>query len=191
VTGIYASVVGCLWLVWTLYWLLSAVNVKATRRRESFVSRSAHLTAMVLAAVLLGAPRVRGVPFLFDRMVPPGDAAAITGCVLLLFGLVFSAWARSHLGSNWSGRVTLKEDHELIRTGPYAIVRHPIYTGLLIAICGTALVLGEWRGLLAAVVMALSYWRKLRVEERLLSGTFGESYQRYCEHTAALIPYLL
>ena len=183
--------VGSLWLAWTLYWLLSAANVKATQRRESFASRSTHLAAMILAAVLLGAPHVPHVPFLFVRMVPAGAATAVPGCLLLLTGLALSIWARVHLGRNWSGRVALKEDHELIRTGPYAIVRHPIYTGLLMAMAGTSLVLGEWRGLLAVLLMGVSYWRKLRVEEQLLSGTFGDGYRRYCEQTAALIPYLL
>ncbi len=190
-SGIYASVVGCLWLVWALYWLVSAANVKAAQRREPLASRSAHLGAVVLAAVLLGAPRLSGVPLLYDRMLPAGAATAIPGCMLVLGGLALSAWARLHLGRNWSGRVTLKQDHELIRTGPYAIVRHPIYTGLLAAIAGTAVVLGEWRGLAASVLMGLSYWRKLRIEERLLRGTFGDNYLRYCERTSALIPYLL
>jgi protein-S-isoprenylcysteine O-methyltransferase Ste14 len=191
VSGVYATVVGSLWLVWALYWLASAANVKATQRRESFASRSTHLAAMVLAAVLLSAPAIPNVPILYEPMVPPGAITALPGCMLLLTGLAFSAWARAHLGRNWSGRVTLKEDHELIRSGPYAIVRHPIYTGLLVAIAGTALVLSEWRGLLAVLVMAVSYWRKLRIEEQLLCGTFGDSYRRYSEHTAALIPYLL
>jgi protein-S-isoprenylcysteine O-methyltransferase Ste14 len=191
VSGIYTTLVGVLWLVWALYWLVSAAHVKATQRRESAGSRSLHMGPMVLAAVLLAAPHLPDVPLLYERFVPAGAAGAVPGCLLVLAGLALSAWARVHLGSNWSGRVTLKENHELIRTGPYAIVRHPIYTGLLLAIAGTALVRGEWRGLLAVVLMGVSYWRKLRVEERLLSGIFGDSYRRYCESTSALIPYLL
>lgn len=146
---------------------------------------------MVLAAILLGAPHIPNVPFLYERMFPAGTATAVPGCILVLAGLGLSAWARRHLGRNWSGRVTLKEDHELICSGPYAAVRHPIYTGLLAAIAGTTMVLGEWRGLAAVLLMGLSYWRKLRIEERLLRGTFGDNYRRYCEHTAALIPYVL
>lgn len=146
---------------------------------------------MVLAAILLNAPHIRNVPFLYERMFPAGAETAVPGCILVLVGLGLSAWARRHLGRNWSGRITLKEDHELIRSGPYAVVRHPIYTGLLAAIAGTAMVLDEWRGLAATLLMGLSYWRKLRIEERLLRGTFGDNYRRYCEHTAALIPYVL
>jgi protein-S-isoprenylcysteine O-methyltransferase Ste14 len=87
--------------------------------------------------------------------------------------------------------VTVKEDHELIRRGPYALVRHPIYTGLLVGFIGTALVRGEWRGVLAVLMVFAALWRKLRLEERWMSETFGDQYRDYRQHTAALIPFLL
>jgi protein-S-isoprenylcysteine O-methyltransferase Ste14 len=96
-----------------------------------------------------------------------------------------------HLGRNWSATVTVKQDHELIRTGPYAIVRHPIYTGVLFGFIGTALAVGQWRGVLAVVIVFVSFWRKLRIEERWMSETFGEQYRLYRAHTRALIPFLL
>jgi len=100
-------------------------------------------------------------------------------------------WARVHLGGNWSGIVTLKEDHELVRRGPYRWVRHPIYSGLLLAIAGSAVVRGEWRGFLALAIAFAALWRKLKLEERWLGETFGEQYAAYRRRVSALIPFVL
>ena len=100
-------------------------------------------------------------------------------------------WARVHLGRNWSGIVTVKEGHELITGGPYAIVRHPIYTGLLLAFIGSALARGEWRGVLAVAVVLAALWRKLGLEERWMREQFGSAYQAYSQRVAALVPFLL
>ena len=189
--SIYRSVVQTSWAAWVLFWLVSAANVKTTLRLEPLSSRAIHFVPMLVAAALLAAPPRPDGRFLFARFVPQSGAVDLCGSALVIVGLLFSVWARIHLGRNWSGRVTLKEKHELIRTGPYALVRHPIYTGLLLAILGTAWVVGEWRGILAFLLMIASYWRKLRVEERLMLETFGEAYRRYRERTAALVPFLL
>jgi protein-S-isoprenylcysteine O-methyltransferase Ste14 len=146
---------------------------------------------MVVAAALIGLPRIPGARLLSYRFVAANEASHWGGCLLVFAGLSVSVWARVHLGRNWSGRISVKENHQLIQTGPYAIVRHPIYSGLLLAIVGTALAQGEWRGVLAALLMLISFWRKLTVEERWMLDAFGNQYQRYREHTWALIPYLL
>ncbi|HWW21005.1 MAG TPA: isoprenylcysteine carboxylmethyltransferase family protein [Steroidobacteraceae bacterium] len=190
-SSFYQGVIGTSWAVWVLYWIVSAANVKRTLRREPLHSRAAHFLPMVLAFGLLAAPPGPDTEFLFARFVPVMTLLQDFATLMVVSGLLFAVWARVHLGSNWSGRVTLKENHELIRTGPYQLVRHPIYTGLLLAILGTALALGEWRGLLATVMMVISFWRKLQLEEALMRQTFGDEYRRYCEHTAALIPYVI
>jgi protein-S-isoprenylcysteine O-methyltransferase Ste14 len=187
----YQNVVAASWAVWVMYWLVSAANVKATVRLEPLSSRAAHFLPMVLALVLLASRPHSDIRFLFERFVPSSAVVDWIGCCLVVLGLSFSVWARIYLGRNWSGRVTVKENHELIRTGPYTFVRHPIYTGLLLAILGTALAVGEWRGLLALLLMTISYWRKLQIEERMMRETFGEEYGRYSEHTCALVPFLL
>ncbi|MGC4029019.1 MAG: isoprenylcysteine carboxylmethyltransferase family protein [Steroidobacteraceae bacterium] len=97
--------------------------------------------------------------------------------------------ARARIGRNWSGTVTLKQDYELIATGPYALVRHPIYTGLLLAIVGSALARDEWRGVLAMIIAWLAIWRKLRLEERWLQEQFGPSYAEYARRVPALVPF--
>jgi protein-S-isoprenylcysteine O-methyltransferase Ste14 len=182
------NLIGGLWSLWSIYWLFSASGVKATRHRESMGSRLLHFCPMLLAGVLLAAPDLAAAGFLSRRFVAVSAFADIVGSTAVLLGLALCVWARVHLGRNWSGRISLKQDHELIRTGPYAAVRHPIYSGLLLAMCGTAWVRGEWRGLLAVGLMTGSYWRKLRLEERLLDQTFGDAYRDYCRRTAALIP---
>ncbi len=104
--------------------------------------------------------------------------------------MLFTVWARLHLGRNWSGTVTIKDGHELITSGPYALVRHPIYTGLLLAMLGSALALGDWRGVAAFALAAGALWRKLRVEESWMQQQFGDAYQAYSQRVAALIPFV-
>jgi protein-S-isoprenylcysteine O-methyltransferase Ste14 len=113
------------------------------------------------------------------------------GAALNLVGLSLAIWARGHLGRNWSGVVTIKEDHELITGGPYAMVRHPIYTGLLLAFVGLALARGEWRGIFGVLIAAGAFWRKLKVEERWMLERFGDKYQTYSQRVSALIPFVI
>ncbi len=126
------------------------------------------------------------MPFMARSELSYWIAAAVTAA-----GLLFSVWARAHLGRNWSGSVTIKADHELITTGPYRLARHPIYTGLLLAFAGTALIVAEWRAVLAFVIAFLALWRKLKLEERWMREQFGAAYDDYARRVAALVPFLL
>ena len=128
---------------------------------------------------------------LSNRLLPPTHRVFFVGIALVVVGLLFTIWARLYLGRNWSGVVTLKKDHELVRGGPYRFVRHPIYSGLLLAITGSAVVRGEWRGVLALIIAFVALWRKLRLEERWLGEAFGEQYAAYRAEVAALIPFVL
>jgi protein-S-isoprenylcysteine O-methyltransferase Ste14 len=165
-------------------------NVKETERRESAPSRFGRLVSMVCAAALLGLPSIP-LPWLNERFLPLGVLCFWSGAAVTAGGLLFSVWARRHLGRNWSQSVTVKEGHELITSGPYALVRHPIYTGLLLAFVGCAVARGEWRGLLAVVLVFDALWRKLRLEEKWMGEQFGESYAAYCREVAALVPYVI
>jgi protein-S-isoprenylcysteine O-methyltransferase Ste14 len=102
--------------------------------------------------------------------------------------MAIAFWARVHLGSNWSGVVTLKEGHELIRTGPYRNIRHPIYTGILIAFLGTALVNGQVRGLIALGIIWVSFLIKARREEIFLAQEFGPKFEEHTRHTGMFLP---
>jgi protein-S-isoprenylcysteine O-methyltransferase Ste14 len=189
--ALYHYLIPGLWLVWIAYWRISAADVKPTQRHESPGSRAAHLLPLLIAAVLLWIRGDTEDGWLFQRFLTRSVTLFWIGTAITAAGLGFSAWARVHLGRNWSATVTVKQDHELIRTGPYAIVRHPIYTGVLFGFIGTALAIGQWRGVLAVAIVFVAFWRKLRLEERWMSETFGEAYQLYRARTRALIPFLL
>jgi protein-S-isoprenylcysteine O-methyltransferase Ste14 len=113
------------------------------------------------------------------------------GASICVLGLLVTLWARWTLGGNWSSAVTFKQGHELIRTGPYRLVRHPIYTGLLVMALGTALDFGQLRCWLAVPVMAVAFWIKLKQEEKLLLRHFPEEYPIYKRQVKALVPFVV
>jgi protein-S-isoprenylcysteine O-methyltransferase Ste14 len=188
--SVYGAPFAVLWLAWLVYWFLAALNVKATRRREDVGSLIINRGLIVVGAFLLAFQR-QPLHWLSARFLPLSMAAYWVGLVTLAAGLAFTVWARRHLGRNWSGIVTVKQDHELVRSGPYRVVRHPIYTGLLLAILGTAIAFGQWRGLIAFALMTIGLVLKLRTEERFMVETFGGQYARYRAEVPALIPFIV
>ena len=122
------------------------------------------------------------------QIVPRTEALFFVGSFLLIMGLGLAVWARVHLGKYWSGHVTLKAGHRLIRSGPYAFVRHPIYTGILTAMLGSAIAIDEYRGVLVLAIATETFVRKLLIEERWLTEEFGSEYERYRHEVKALIP---
>jgi protein-S-isoprenylcysteine O-methyltransferase Ste14 len=177
-----------LWVVWLLYWAWAALNAKTTQRRESLTSRLSHILPLLVGAWLIFAPRLRW-GWLSTPLLPATPARYLLALVLVAFGFGFSVWARVHLGRNWSAAVTLKHAHELIRSGPYARVRHPIYTGLLVAFLGSAIACGEARALLGVAIILFAFVRKLRIEETLMCATFPAEYARYRAEIPALLPF--
>ena len=188
--AIYRYLFSAMWASWAAYWFVMSGRVKVTIRRESLSSRFLHVLPLVLAAVLLWAP-VLPVPFLGERLFPMSAWIFGVGALITGMGLLFTVSARRRLGQNWSGTVTIKDNHELITTGPYAIVRHPIYSGLLLAFVGSAIARGEWRGVVAVALVWWSFWRKSRIEELWMFQQFGDAYERYRRHVAALIPFVI
>lgn len=182
------KLIAALWIVWLLVWLISARGTKVTRWREPFRARLAHQAPLVLTALLFGL-RSDLPGYLTRRFLPTNFAFAVLGVVLVSSGIGLSIWARLNLGANWSGTVTLKENHSLVRTGPYKYVRHPIYSGILLAICGAAVVIGEWRGLLGFAFALAALVLKSKAEEKIMRHTFPE-YEEYAGKTAALVPFV-
>jgi protein-S-isoprenylcysteine O-methyltransferase Ste14 len=177
-----------MWLAWLLYWLVSAATAKPTQRRESLASRLSHVLPLMVGVYLIISPRLP-IPWLSAALLPDVPARYGLALVLVAAGLGFTVWARVHLGRNWSGDVTQKEGHELVRSGPYAYVRHPIYTGLLLALLGSAIALGEPRGFLGVLIVLGAFWRKLRIEEGFMRELFHEQYVRYMNEVPALVPF--
>lgn len=181
-----------MWLIFTLYWLWGWRRVKGAQRKEPMLPRLLkYWLPLVIAILLIGPGDWYGGTWLGTRMYAGSDAAAVLGALLTMLGVAFACWARYVLGRNWSSVVQVKEDHELIQSGPYRWVRHPIYTGLLLAFFGTAMAIGEWRGAICVVIVAVSFWFKLKLEERWMRENFGAAYERYMQRTKALIPGVL
>jgi protein-S-isoprenylcysteine O-methyltransferase Ste14 len=115
----------------------------------------------------------------------------VAGVALCAAGLVLAVLARRALGRHWSGEVTAKVDHALVTTGPYAVVRHPIYSSVFVMYGGTAMAAGELHALVGLALLAIAYARKIPMEEEVMDREFGEAWQTYRARTKALIPGLL
>jgi protein-S-isoprenylcysteine O-methyltransferase Ste14 len=184
----YRFLFPAMWIAWGIYWWLASRGAKPTERQESLGSRLLHVIPLWIAVALLWLDRVP-VPFLNERIYPWSPWEFWLAALITAAGLGFTVWARLHIGRNWSGLVTVKQSHELVTTGPYSMVRHPIYTGLLVAFVGSAMARGEWRGALAVAIAWVALWRKLQLEERWMLESFGEQYAAYRQRVPALIPF--
>ncbi|MNV41714.1 Isoprenylcysteine carboxyl methyltransferase (ICMT) family protein [compost metagenome] len=180
------------WLVLLAYWGWSALHAKPAARNESRHKQLlAYWLPLAIAVFLLGPGRWFGHSWLREQFVPHSTLVFATALLLAVAGTVVAIWARHQLGRNWSGNVQIKQEHTLITNGPYRWVRHPIYSGLLLLFCGTALMVGDWRGVIAVAIVFASFWFKLRQEERFLAQHFGAPYLDYARRTKLLIPGLL
>ncbi|MGZ9720392.1 methyltransferase family protein [Rhizobium miluonense] len=185
----YQFIPAC-WIVWLLIWLFASFRVKRTVRQEDTLSRLGNTAPIWIGAFLLVAhPSWLGP--LQTPIIPHDRTTYGIGAALTLIGLAFAVWARVHIGRNWSGVITLKEDHALIRSGPYALVRHPIYSGLMLAIIGSAIARGDIAAALAIIAVLYAVLRRVHIEESWMSETFGSAYADYKASTPALVPFLI
>jgi protein-S-isoprenylcysteine O-methyltransferase Ste14 len=175
------------WLIFLLYWTVSAVATKPSVKRESVLGRAPQMVLVVIGALLIFRSDTR-FQILHQRFIPKNSLLADGGVLLTWTGIAIAIWARYHIGQYWSGRVTLKEDHQLIRTGPYARMRHPIYSGIALALLGTALVVGELRALIGVCLITSAHLLKARKEEAWLTIRFGRIYEDYRRRTGFLFP---
>src|SRR5262249_47079634 len=179
-----------LWLALGVFWLIGALSVKRTERTQTSSSRMRHL-ALEVAAFFLVFGRIQWPGWLDWRFVSERSLVRWIGLAVTPICIGVAIAARLGVGNNLSGRVTIKEQHELIQGGPYAVVRHPIYSGFLLALLGTALVHGELRGLFGFALAALGWVLKLRTEEAFLSQQFGDAYLDYKQRVKALVPFVV
>ena len=175
------------WIALGVLWLVGAANQKPAIQRQPIGERLLYTVIGLLGVVLLARPW-HHLAWLAIRFVPDTKAVVRIGFALEIAGCAFACWARITLGRNWSGRPSLKAGHELMTSGPYAVTRHPIYTGLIFGALGTALAIGEWRCALGVLVIVLAFLLKMRTEERLMMQAFPETYPEYKQHVKALIP---
>ena len=183
------SICGYLWSAFFVIWLLWAIGTKRAQTRENFRSR---IPDVIFTFAAFYSMFGHGVAFGWMRLhILPRDLwIANLGIAITAAGLLFAIWARAYLGRNWSGSVTVKVGHQLIRSGPYRWVRHPIYSGMILALIGTAMNRGQLRGVIAVVLLFIGFTMKSRIEERFMTTTFGSEYEEYSRTTGGIVPRL-
>jgi protein-S-isoprenylcysteine O-methyltransferase Ste14 len=187
-TGFTGIFIDACWIAWLVYWLAMAVRTKRTIERGGLLGY--RVVAIVLIVGLAAVGRLAGVSAQ-SRLWHTGVALGVASDCILLAGAAFTVWARITLGRNWSAEVTFKQDHELIESGPYALVRHPIYTGLITMALGTAIDYGRAIGFAVFVGLCGALWWKARQEERIMSSHFPDAYSDYKARVHAIVPFVL
>jgi len=189
---IYLPIIAGIWIIFFAYLYIPALCGGAPVERRSFAYIQRSIVVIVIAVILVIVLASFGSEALVFRVVPDTPFAGIAGIILTITGLGFSAWARHHLGKYWSSMVQVKVGHQIIRTGPYGIVRNPMYTGILIAFVGAAIAIGELFAFVALAIGILSIWIKIKSEEEILTEKFDGEYLQYKRDVkAALIPYVV
>jgi protein-S-isoprenylcysteine O-methyltransferase Ste14 len=181
--------VGFLWIAWLVGWALASLTAAKSVVRQSGIGRLTHGLLVAAGAILILSQH----PWLGALLRPAYPARAWlawTGVVLCAAGLGFAVWARVRIGRFWSGTVALKAEHALIRGGPYAMTRHPIYSGLLLALIGTAITRDSRAAFLGLPLVFAGFFVKAKQEEQLLLGRFGPEYEKYRAEVPALIPHI-
>lgn len=179
---VYAS-----WLLFALYWLVAAFGVKRSAKRQAPAERLLYVIFMAAGFFLLYQENPNWGP-LNRRFLPDKLWSDWLGSALCAAGVLFAIWARRTIGKDWSAEVQIKEGHKLIRSGPYAHIRHPIYTGLLLATLGTAILVGEYRALLGVAMFLVGFIRKARKEESFLAAEFGPAFEEHRRQTGFFLP---
>jgi protein-S-isoprenylcysteine O-methyltransferase Ste14 len=178
-----------IWLAWVVSWVVASVWSGRTKTHVPTLDSWVYRLPILLGAILLSpwTAGALGEKPLYDL----GNAGTYILAVVLLLGISFTWWARIHLGRYWSNAITHKEDHRIIDTGPYGLVRHPIYTGLILAILATGLAVATWTSLLGALLISFGEWQKARMEEGFLTAELGpEMYGPYCRRVPMIVPFL-
>lgn len=180
---IYGNIIGLLWLFFILYWIVSASSVKKdVYRRGSWWQRTVILVAVIIVFANF-------IPVWRQPLFPSSAALGTIAVIVTAAGIGFAIWARRHLGANWSSQPSLKEGHELVTSGPYRLVRHPIYTGIIFAFIGTALIDSALWGVILLFVTVM-FIRRVYVEDGLMTRQFPDQYPEYKKRTKALIPFV-
>jgi len=192
-TVTYIDWIAACWAVFLIYWGASATRVKKDVRQAGSLWTAVGARVLLALAVIYGmrVPSIRAaiIPRV-DAYTAPPAWLGLLGVMVCAGGIAFAVWARKTLGANWSSRPSVKAGHDLVTTGPYRYVRHPIYSGMLLGVLGTAMVIGLL-GLAIVLVVCAVFANRVRVEEQLMMQQFPDLYPEYRRHTKAIIPYVV
>jgi len=177
-------VIGAGWAVFWIYWIAASVGVKAGRTRWT---RFAGIRVVIILAALL---LLRLGVFKGHRAVTVDPWLQGIGLALFVLGLALAVWARIYIGRNWGMPMSEKADPELVTTGPYSAIRHPIYSGIILAMIGTTLAVSLY-WLIAVVLVGAYFLYSATMEERYMTEVFPDAYPRYKQSTKMLIPFVL
>jgi protein-S-isoprenylcysteine O-methyltransferase Ste14 len=178
-----------IWLCWISSWIIASVWSGRTKTAVPTLDSWRYRLPILLGAVALMPPveRFLGAGQLYNI----GNIGTYVVAVIVVLGLSFVWWARIHLGRFWSNAITHKEDHRIIDTGPYGVVRHPIYTGQIVGLLATGIAIGNWAAILGTILISVGEWQKARMEERFLSAELGsDAYGAYCRRVPMIVPFL-
>jgi len=176
-------------MVFWIYWSFGAPRRRPSKRKvaRTFTVLNTGLLYLGFLLVLLGRSVPGSLGLLFVPQAIPID---VTGTVFAIIGVAFAIWSRRSLRNNWSGEVAITEGQHFMRSGPYAMVRHPIYAGMLLALLGTTLISSTVGSLLGFVLAVISLWQKACIEEQFLIVEFGGQYANYQREVKFLIPFI-
>lgn len=170
----------------SVFWIITAFYTKRNKTKtEGWTLRLVAIIVVILFIYLQ-----KNVDFLGSRLWEESDTIKIIADLVTFIGLIIMMWARKSLGNNWSGNIVLKENHQLITTGPYAYVRHPIYSGLIMMVLGVTLYVNTYVMVIFVVIFFFGAYYKAQKEEKLLISYFPEDYFEYKKQTKALIPFI-
>jgi protein-S-isoprenylcysteine O-methyltransferase Ste14 len=184
------QVLELIWIAWLISWMAASFWSGRTQKRAATLETWTYRAAMIAGGALL-VPWTG--PLLGEKQIwEVGWPGAIVLTAIMVAGLLLTWWARIYLGSLWSSVITRKEGHKIVDTGPYALVRHPIYTGLIIGLLATVAAEGRITGLIGGALLILGVWLKARTEERFLTVELGqEAYASYCRRVPMLVPFFV
>jgi protein-S-isoprenylcysteine O-methyltransferase Ste14 len=183
-------IISASWGVFIVVWMLAALFAKRTVYRESAARRLRYILPILLGWFLIFRGYRLGTPFNND-LLPETNAILAAAAILCVCRLGLCLWARAVLGRNWSGTVTLKENHELIVRGPYRLVRHPIYTALMAMLIATWMEQSHIAGMIGLLLTFISFWIKLGQEEEVMQQQFPKQYPAYQLRTKRIVPFIL
>src|SRR6516162_10955903 len=178
-----------IWLAWVISWIVASFWSGRTKAHVPISEAWVYWLPIVLGSIMLLPVTERELGA--RQLYHPGESGTYLAAAVVVIGISFTWWGRIHLGRFWSNAITHKEDHRIIDTGPYGMVRHPIYTGLIIAILATGLAVGTWTALVGALCICFGEWQKARMEEGFLSAELGaEAYRNYSRRVPMIVPFL-